>query len=93
MDNSATEAGAVYLFERTQGAWTQVAYLKASTIESYDRFGSGLAFSSDGEWLAVGAPDKQLPLSAFDDEQQNRFLLHCRCGLPFQIQRWSLATR
>ncbi|MEW8077795.1 MAG: hypothetical protein AB2822_06880 [Candidatus Thiodiazotropha endolucinida] len=70
LDNSATEAGAVYLFERTQGAWTQVTYLKASTIESYDRFGSGLAFSSDGEWLAVGAPDKQLPLSAFDDEQQ-----------------------
>lgn len=70
LDNSATEAGAVYLFEHTQGAWTQVAYLKASTIESYDRFGSGLAFSSDGEWLAAGAPDKQLPLSAFDDEQQ-----------------------
>jgi hypothetical protein len=70
LDNSATEAGAVYLFEYSQGAWMQAAYLKASTVDSYDKFGSGLAFSSDGEWLAVGAPYKQLPLSGIEGEQQ-----------------------
>jgi hypothetical protein len=54
-DHSALNAGAVYVFVRTGGAWVQQAYLKASNAKSGDQFGSSLALSNDGNTLAVGA--------------------------------------
>jgi hypothetical protein len=51
-DNSSPQAGAVYVFTRTAGVWTQQAYLKASNAGGL--FGYGLALA--GETLAVGAP-------------------------------------
>ena len=51
-DNSSPQAGAVYVFTRTAGVWTQQAYLKASNAGGL--FGYGLAFA--GDTLAVGAP-------------------------------------
>ncbi|WP_413662034.1 histidine kinase [Microbulbifer sp. CNSA002] len=56
-DNTdATSSGAVYTFTRTDGNWTQDAYIKASNTGSYDRFGRSLSLSDDGRILAVGAP-------------------------------------
>jgi hypothetical protein len=52
-DNSAVDSGAVYVFTRTGGVWTQQAYLKASNTEASDGFGRGLALR--GETLVVGA--------------------------------------
>ena len=52
-DNSVTSGGAVYVFTRTGGVWTQQAYLKASNTEALDSFGSTLALS--GDTLVVGA--------------------------------------
>jgi hypothetical protein len=52
-DNSAPQAGAVYVFTRTAGVWTQQAYLKASNTDAGDRFGLGLAL--DGDTVVVGA--------------------------------------
>jgi hypothetical protein len=49
-------AGAVYVFARAAGAWTQQAYLKASNTGDYDLFGRSLALSADGNTLSVGAP-------------------------------------
>ena len=54
-DDSASDAGAVYVFTRSGATWTQQAYLKASNTEAGDRFGDSLALSSDGSTLAVGA--------------------------------------
>jgi hypothetical protein len=54
-DNSADEAGAVYLFTRTDDVWSQHAYIKGSNTEAYDEFGSSLSLSRDGSLLAVGA--------------------------------------
>jgi hypothetical protein len=54
-DNSADEAGAVYLFTRTDDVWSQHAYIKGSNTEAYDEFGSSLSLSRDGFLLAVGA--------------------------------------
>lgn len=51
-DNSLPYAGAVYVFVRTAGVWSQQAYLKPSTNEA-DIFGIGLAIS--GDTIAVGA--------------------------------------
>lgn len=54
-DHSALNAGAVYVFVRSGGAWVQQAYLKASNAKEGDQFGSSLALSNDGNTLAVGA--------------------------------------
>lgn len=54
-DNSATSSGAVYVFTRSGGAWTQQAYLKASNTGVEDFFGHAVALSADGNTLAVGA--------------------------------------
>jgi FG-GAP repeat/Divergent InlB B-repeat domain len=52
-DNGANRSGAVYVFVRSGGAWTQQAYLKASNTDAGDEFGYGLALSADT--LAVAA--------------------------------------
>jgi hypothetical protein len=52
-DNSASYAGAVYIFRRTGVNWAQEAYLKAPNAEAYDYFGDSVAVS--GDTVAVGA--------------------------------------
>jgi len=54
-DESAWDAGAVYVFVRSGGRWTQQAYVKASNAQTSDRFGISVAVSADGNTLAVGA--------------------------------------
>jgi len=55
-DNSASYAGAVYIYSFDGSAWTQTAYLKDAMPEEDDRFGYALSMSSNGSRLAVGAP-------------------------------------
>jgi hypothetical protein len=54
-DNSAGEAGAVYVFRRTGDVWAQEAYIKASNADAVDQFGWSVALSGDGNLLVVGA--------------------------------------
>jgi hypothetical protein len=54
-NNSASRAGAVYIFNRNGSSWSQQAYVKASNTEERDFFGSSVALSADGNTLAVGA--------------------------------------
>ncbi len=54
-DESAPEAGAVYVFTRTGTTWAQQSYVKASNTRSGDEFGSSIALSRDGRMLLVGA--------------------------------------
>jgi cysteine-rich repeat protein len=54
-DNSAGNAGAVYVFTRSGTTWSQQAYVKASNTDAFDQFGQSVALSSDGSTLAVGA--------------------------------------
>ncbi|TKB67268.1 MAG: hypothetical protein E8D47_04640 [Nitrospira sp.] len=42
-DNNAVESGAVYVFTRSSGVWTQQAYIKASNAEAGDQFGWSVA--------------------------------------------------
>ena len=53
LDNSAPWSGAAYVFVRSDGIWSQQAYLKASNTESNDTFGTSVAL--DGDTLMVGA--------------------------------------
>jgi hypothetical protein len=52
-NNTDKESGAVYVFTRANGVWSQQAYVKASTPEAADVFGSSVALH--GNTLAVGA--------------------------------------
>jgi hypothetical protein len=54
-DFSAHESGAVYVFLRNGGKWTQNAYIKAPNSEEYDQFGSAVAVSGDGTSLAAAS--------------------------------------
>ena len=53
VDNTASSAGAAYVFVRIGTTWSQQAYLKASNTDANDRFGSAVAVS--GDTVAVGA--------------------------------------
>lgn len=52
-DDSAADAGAVYVFVRTDGVWTQQAYLKASNTGAGDRFGASVQIQKHS--IIVGA--------------------------------------
>ena len=52
-DNSASYAGAAYVFVRNGAIWSQQAYLKASNTDTVDRFGISVAVS--GDTVVVGA--------------------------------------
>ena len=50
-----TSTGAVYVFVRNAGTWTEQAFIKSSHPNKEDWFGSRLNISADGNTLAVGA--------------------------------------
>ncbi len=52
-NDSVTNAGAAYVFERSMGAWGQVAYLKHPDPNNFDEFGFSVAL--DGDLVVVGA--------------------------------------
>ncbi|MBI4888109.1 MAG: integrin [Acidobacteria bacterium] len=57
-DNTAGGAGALYVFARRAGAWTQEAYIKGSRTEATDQLGYAVAISDDGNTVAAGAGDE-----------------------------------
>jgi hypothetical protein len=54
-----TGAGSAYVFERTDGSWSQQAKLFAADGDSSDAF--GLAVTLDGDTALVGAPSDEDP--------------------------------
>ncbi|PKF79972.1 hypothetical protein CW749_09755 [Vibrio sp. vnigr-6D03] len=70
-DNSARNAGAVYLYHFDGGRWSQQAYLKASNAEKDDEFGYSVSLSSDGNTLAVGAPEEASSSKGVNSGLQN----------------------
>ena len=68
-DDSAPNAGAVYVFVRENGAWSQQAYLKASNAEAEDRFGFAVAL--EGDTLVVGAIDESSGATTVDGDQSD----------------------
>jgi trimeric autotransporter adhesin len=55
-DALAANSGAVYLYRRVGGFWSEQAYVKASNTGGDDQFGRALTLSADGKTLAVSAP-------------------------------------
>jgi hypothetical protein len=70
-NNSATSAGAAYVFTRSGATWTQQAYIKASNTGANDFFGVAIALSADGNRLAVGARQEDSGATGIDGDQGN----------------------
>jgi hypothetical protein len=60
-------AGAVYVFTRTAGVWSQQAYVKASNTSAGDEFGQSLGLK--GDILIVGAPAEDSCATGIDGNQ------------------------
>jgi trimeric autotransporter adhesin len=54
-NNDAPLSGAVYVFERSQGSWSQQAYIKAMNTGAGGGFSFGAALAIDGDTLVAGA--------------------------------------
>lgn len=54
----ASGSGAVYVFTRSAGVWSQQAMIKADNVTASDAFGFTVALSGDGNTLAVGSPSE-----------------------------------
>jgi acetyltransferase-like isoleucine patch superfamily enzyme len=67
--NAARNSGAVYVFTRSGGAWSQQAYLKASNTGERDFFGTSVALS--GDTLAVGAPQEYSDATGVNGDQSS----------------------
>jgi hypothetical protein len=74
-DNSAGRSGAVYVFTRSGGVWSQQAYVKASNTGVDDLFGSSVAVSNDGDMLAVGAIDEDSAATGIGGNQADNSVL------------------
>ncbi len=70
-NNSASFAGAVYVFVRNSGVWSQQAYLKASNAQAGDAF-SRVAIS--GDTIVVGATNEASNAAGVNGDQSNNSL-------------------
>jgi len=66
-DNSAPGSGAVYAFTRTDGVWSQQAYVKASNTGASDRFSDSVALA--GKTLVVGADSEDSATTGINGNQ------------------------
>jgi cysteine-rich repeat protein len=70
-NNSASSAGAAYLFTRSGTTWIQQAYIKASNAEANDQFGWSVALSANGSTLAIGARSESGDTFGVGGDQSN----------------------
>jgi FG-GAP repeat protein len=98
-DNSAPEAGAVYVFVRAGTTWTQQAYIKATNTNMMDQFGYSLALSADGSTLAVGAITEASNATGVDGNQADNSLasagavyVYTRTGTTWSSQAYIKAS-
>ena len=74
-DTSMPGAGAVYVFARTDGKWSQQAYVKASNTgekSDGDQFGYSVALSGDGNTLASGAISERSAATGINGNQNDK---------------------
>ena len=80
-DNSASSAGAAYVFVRAGGVWSQQAYLKASNPGASDRFGESVAIS--GDTIVVGSTGEDSSSSGVNGDGGNNALVDSGAAYVF----------
>ena len=86
-DTSLYASGAVYVFTRVNGAWTQQAYIKASNPGQSYRFGHFVVLSQDGNTLAVSSFYEASAAKGIDGDQTDKSIPAGRRGLRFHAHR------
>ena len=84
-DNSGLRSGAAYVFERSGGAWSQQAYLKASNTDAQlggDFFGSNVAIS--GDTIVVGAWGESSAATGVNGDQSDNSALWSGAAYVFE---------
>jgi hypothetical protein len=82
-NNDAEDSGAVYVFTRAGGTWTQQAYVKASNTDAGDQFGWSVALSDDGNVMAVGAPTEASKARGVNGDQADNSSANAGAGYIF----------
>jgi len=83
--NSATEAGAAYVFHRSGATWRQRAYLKASNTNANDRFGHAVAIH--GDTAVVGGYLEDSNATGIDGNQANNSAGNAGAVYAFSVAR------
>ncbi len=88
-DESALDAGAVYVFVEQSGQWQQQAYLKGAATNGGDKFGTSVDLLSDR--LAVGAIGEESGSSGNSANQNDESLFAAGAAYIFQRNQggWS----
>jgi hypothetical protein len=73
-DNSRNNAGAVYVFTRDAGTWSQQSYIKASNTDAGDSFGTSTALF--GDTLAVGANGEASKATGINGDEADNSLVN-----------------
>lgn len=68
-NDSASDAGAAYVFVRRGTNWNQASFIKSSNTRAGDRFGAGVSIS--GETIVIGAPREDSNAVGVDGNQSN----------------------
>ncbi|MEM6532493.1 MAG: cadherin-like beta sandwich domain-containing protein [Myxococcota bacterium] len=77
--------GAVYVFNRSNGVWSQQAYLKASNTDEFDLFGTSVSLW--GATLAVGAIFESSDATGVDGDQGNSAIPFYESGAVYVFIR------
>jgi hypothetical protein len=86
-DESASEAGAVYLFTRSGTTWRQQAYIKGSNTEAFDEFGSAVSFDRSGSLLVISARGEDGGSKGVDGNQADNSVDEAGAVYVFNIAR------
>jgi len=67
--NGSSRAGAAYVYDHDGISWSQAAYVKASTVDAHDSFGSRVSISGDA--MMIGAYGEDSSATGIDGDQAN----------------------
>lgn len=78
--------GATYVYSRTEGNWNQQAHIQSSNAQFGDQFGFALSLSSDGEVLAVGAPQEASAATGINGNQNDNTAINSGAVYVFVLE-------
>jgi hypothetical protein len=81
-NNDLPDSGAAYLFRRSAAAWSQLAYIKASSPGGGDFFGWSLALS--GDMLGAGTPGEDSSATGIDGDAADNNLSGSGAAFTFR---------
>jgi hypothetical protein len=84
-DNGVNDAGAIYELVRSGSAWTTRRYIKASTTDVGDRFGTTVGISDDGTGLLVGAVNEASNAKGVGGDQTDNSAAYAGAAYAFTL--------